>query len=72
MNCAECEEKLDGYLDRELTEAEIVEVRQHLVDCPQCEDQFELQVHLKRVVKVCCDQGEAPARLREKLKQILS
>jgi mycothiol system anti-sigma-R factor len=72
MNCADCEDKLDRYLDRELTEVEISEVRQHLVDCPPCEDLFELQVHVKRLVKVCCDQGEAPEHLRAKLKQILS
>jgi mycothiol system anti-sigma-R factor len=64
-------EKLDRYVDRELTDAEVEEVRQHLRDCPPCEDQFRLQASVKRLVKVCCDQGEAPAHLRKKLNEIL-
>jgi len=71
VNCSDCLEKLDGYLDRELTDAEVEQVKRHLVDCPPCEDRFQLQVHMKRLVKVCCDQGEAPAGLRSRLRQIL-
>jgi mycothiol system anti-sigma-R factor len=71
MNCQDCLERLDRYVDRELTDAEIEEVRRHLAECPPCEDHFRLQVHLKRLVKVCCDQGTAPAHLRARLRQIL-
>lgn len=71
MNCWECMERLDRYVDRELTDVEIEEVRRHLQACPPCEDQFQLQVHVKRLVKVCCDQGAAPEHLRAKLRQIL-
>ena len=72
MNCGYCKERLGSYLDRELTDEEIEEVRIHLRDCGPCEDHFQLQAHVKRLVKVCCDQGEAPAELRQRLKQILS
>jgi mycothiol system anti-sigma-R factor len=71
MNCRDCLERLDTFVDRELTDEELVEVRRHLADCPPCEDLFDLQVHMKRLVKVCCDQGEAPAHLRAKLREIL-
>ncbi len=71
MNCRDCMKRLDPYLDRELTDAELVEVKRHLADCPPCEDRFELQVHVKRLVKICCDQGTAPESLRTKLRQIL-
>ncbi len=71
MNCGDCLEQLTPYLDRELTDAELVQVRRHLQDCPPCDDRYQLQVHLKRLVKVCCDRGGAPEHLRSKLKHIL-
>jgi mycothiol system anti-sigma-R factor len=71
VKCDDCLECLDGYVDRELTDDEVAEVRKHLADCPPCEDYYKLQANLKRLVKVCCDQGEAPAHLRSKLRQIL-
>ncbi len=71
MNCQHCIEKLELYVDRELTDQELQEVRHHLDDCPPCQDSFDLQVGVKRLVKVCCDQGEAPAHLRAKLAEIL-
>ena len=71
MNCQDCLDKLDRYLDRELTDAEVEEVKRHLGDCPPCEDLYQLQVNLKRLVKVCCDQGTAPEHLRSRLRQIL-
>ncbi len=71
MDCTDCMKKLDRYVDRELTDEEIEEVRRHLSDCPPCEDRFRLEAHVKRLVKVCCDQGKAPTHLRERLRQIL-
>src|SRR2546423_172043 len=62
---------LDGDVDRELTDDEIEEVKRHLSHCPPCEDRYQLEVHVKRLVKVCCDKGSAPAHLRAKLRQIL-
>ncbi len=71
MNCGECLEKLDLYVDRELNDAELAEVRRHLADCPPCEDLYQLRGSLKRLVKVCCDEGTAPEHLRSRLRQIL-
>jgi mycothiol system anti-sigma-R factor len=71
VNCRDCLENLDPYLDRELTDSELEEVKRHLTDCPPCDDRYQLKTSLKRLVKICCDQGEAPAHLRSKLRQIL-
>jgi mycothiol system anti-sigma-R factor len=71
MNCNGCLEKLDPYLDRELTDKELGEVRLHLETCPPCEDTYLLLAGLKRLVKVSCDRGTAPDQLRVKLAQIL-
>jgi len=72
MNCADCSEKLDRYLDRELTDTEMLELQLHLEGCPPCTDNYEFQASLKRLVKVCCEQDKAPEALREKLRQILA
>ncbi|HEY4026468.1 MAG TPA: mycothiol system anti-sigma-R factor [Candidatus Dormibacteraeota bacterium] len=71
MNCSKCLENLDTYLDRELTDDELNEVRRHLAHCPPCEDYYLLKASLKRLVKVCCDQGVAPEHLRSRLREIL-
>jgi mycothiol system anti-sigma-R factor len=71
MNCSECKEKLDRYVDRELNSTEVLELKLHLEDCPPCADQYEFHAHLKRLVKVSCDRDEVPAAFREKLRQIL-
>jgi mycothiol system anti-sigma-R factor len=72
MNCTRCLETLDTYVDRELTDAELDEVKRHLDHCPPCQDYYQVKEHVKRLVKVCCDQGTAPEHLRAKLRQILS
>ncbi len=71
MNCGDCEDKLEAYADRELSEKELAEVKRHLEACPPCEHRYEFQAELKRVVRVCCEQDKAPPELREKLRQIL-
>jgi mycothiol system anti-sigma-R factor len=71
MNCNECKDKLDRYADQELSDVEVLELQQHLGDCPPCADQYQFQAHLKRLVKVCCDQDQVPPAFREKLRQIL-
>ena len=72
MNCSDCKEKLDRYLDRELSDTEMLELQLHLEGCPPCTDSYEFHASLKRLVKVCCEQDKAPDALREKLRQILT
>jgi mycothiol system anti-sigma-R factor len=72
MNCPDCKEKLDRYVDRELSSSEVLELQLHLESCPDCADQYEFQAHLKRLVKHSCDCDSAPVAFREKLRQILT
>lgn len=71
MNCKDCETKLDQFIDRELSDAEAVEVQLHLDGCPDCTDHYSFQTHLKRLVKSSCG-CETPPAFREKLRQLLS
>src|SRR5437867_152078 len=64
MNCPDCKDKLDRFVDRELNNTEGLELQLHLEGCPECSDQYELQAHLKRPVKHACDCGAAPTALR--------
>ncbi len=72
MNCQDCSEKLDRYVDRELNDTEVLELRLHLEGCSGCEDQYEFQSHLKRLVRHSCDCDTAPAAFRERLRQMLT
>lgn len=72
MNCADCMDKLDSFVDRELSEEELRQVRLHLELCPPCEHVFNLRADLKRLVKVCCDEPKADAALRNKVRELLS
>jgi mycothiol system anti-sigma-R factor len=72
MNCKDCSEKLDRYVDRELNSNEVAELKLHLETCPDCEDHYEFQAHLKRLVKFSCDCDTAPPAFRDKLRQLLT
>jgi anti-sigma factor (TIGR02949 family) len=50
-NCKGCEERLQPYVDRELTAVEVVQVEAHLAKCRYCERCYEFEVTLRRVVK---------------------
>ena len=72
MRCEECADKLDRYVDRELTNTEALEVQLHLEGCPDCMDHYEFEQHLKRLVRHSCDCDTAPKAFRDKLREILS
>ena len=50
-DCGDCEQRLQPYVDRELTAAEVVEVEQHLASCGYCRRCYELEDTFRRVVK---------------------
>jgi mycothiol system anti-sigma-R factor len=71
VNCQDCLDRLDEYVDRELTDDELIDLKRHLADCPPCEDRYRFESDLKRLVRVCCEQDTAPVELRDKLREIL-
>ena len=62
--CDETMGRLALYLDRELSDKEVGEVKHHLDDCPPCGQVFDFQAELKRLVRKECCTDDAPARLR--------
>ena len=49
--CARCEEVLQPFLDRELTEAERREAESHLDECSYCRKRYRFEVELRRYVR---------------------
>lgn len=70
MNCKDCVQELNGFLDRELSEAEIAQVEVHLKKCGPCEDLFTFKRELRVLVRECCREDEAPSSLRDSVKKL--
>ncbi|MCC7106539.1 MAG: mycothiol system anti-sigma-R factor [Chloroflexi bacterium] len=65
MNCNDTMERLQTYLDRELTDTEVGEVKIHLDRCPPCLDHYKFEEKFRRLVRVNAGKNRAPAGLRE-------
>lgn len=50
MNCKGVQASLSAYLDRELSGEEMIDVRAHLVRCPECQDEEQSLRSLKRLL----------------------
>ena len=64
--CAKCEELLQPYLDRELTEAEMREAEAHLDACTYCRKRYRFEASLRRYVRPAVDES-MPPELKAKL-----
>ena len=53
MTCQECVEKLQPFLDRELSGAERLEVERHLSVCGHCADSFRFEAGILHAVARC-------------------
>lgn len=54
--CSKCEELLQPYVDRNLTEAERQTVHTHLASCPWCARCYKLEEVLWKHVRDCCSE----------------
>lgn len=67
INCGDCARALNPYLDRELTDEDVIQVRSHLESCAGCLHQFQFEESLRRLVRVRCREQSAPESLRAKI-----
>lgn len=67
--CDACEELLQGYLDRELTEAEAAQAEEHLGDCDYCRRRYRFERSLRMYVQTTAVERMPPGLL-EKLAQL--
>ncbi len=71
MNCQECRDYIDAYLDSELDVTTTILVKQHLRDCPQCQELLEAR---KAVVSLLSNPDirfEVPDALPGRIQAIL-
>jgi mycothiol system anti-sigma-R factor len=67
INCRDCVQALNPYIDRELSDEDVVQVRSHLEACGGCLHVYQFQESLRRLVRVRCQQQGAPESLRERI-----
>jgi mycothiol system anti-sigma-R factor len=64
--CTAYLERIVYFLDNELDEADIVEVRLHLDGCGPCHEQYDVQRAIKSLVARSCVE-QAPDELRSRV-----
>ena len=64
--CDWCEEVLQPYLDRELTDEEMRAAQRHLDGCAYCRKRYTSEASLRRVVQQVADEPMAP-ELKQRL-----
>jgi anti-sigma factor (TIGR02949 family) len=67
--CDWCEEVLQPYLDRELTDAEMREAESHLDSCSYCRKRYRFEEGLRRYVRQAALEPMAPA-LKQRLSEL--
>jgi mycothiol system anti-sigma-R factor len=71
MTCQECVDKLQPFLDRELTEGERVEVERHLTMCAHCADSFRFEAGVLRVVARSCRSTSASEEFKARIRVVV-
>jgi anti-sigma factor (TIGR02949 family) len=64
--CQKCEEMLQPYLDRDLSEEERAEAETHLQSCSYCRKRYRFEESLRRYVRQAVAEP-MPAELKQKL-----
>jgi predicted anti-sigma-YlaC factor YlaD len=64
--CAHCEEMMQPYLDRVLSEAEMAEAEAHLAECEPCRRRYRFEESLRVYVRQAVLEP-MPPELRQKL-----
>ena len=67
--CAECEEMMQPYLDRELSQAEMEKAEAHLDGCAYCRRRYRFEVSLRRYVRTASEE-QMPPELKAKLAEL--
>jgi anti-sigma factor (TIGR02949 family) len=68
MRCDEVRPRLDAYIDGELAEAERVQLRDHLVDCPECGPEAAALDRLRDNIRQSAPTYRAPGALRSQIR----
>jgi anti-sigma factor (TIGR02949 family) len=67
--CEKCEQMMQPYLDRVLTEEERVEAEVHLDQCSYCRKRYRFEEEFRRFVRLAATEP-MPPELKEKLRAL--
>ena len=68
IDCAECQEKVHDYLQREVSEDIAEAITAHVANCDHCDDLYSTEDQLNQVIKNAC-QSNTPEQVIEKIRQ---
>ena len=60
VECREALERLSEFLDSELAESDGDRIREHLADCEPCLSEYDLEDHIKKLVRRSCSEAAPP------------
>jgi anti-sigma factor RsiW len=66
-NCDECEQWMQPYMDRVLTDAERAEAEAHLDDCAYCRKRYRFEEHVRQFGRQVVEVEPMPVDLKQKL-----
>jgi anti-sigma factor (TIGR02949 family) len=67
--CEKCEQMMQPYLDRVLTEEERVEAEAHLDGCSYCQRRYRFEAEFRKFVRLAAYEP-MPAELKAKLRAL--
>jgi anti-sigma factor (TIGR02949 family) len=65
-DCREVLDRVYEYLDSEVTPDDLAKIRHHLEECSPCLQEYDIEDHLKALVRRCCQEA-APADLKVRI-----
>ncbi len=70
LACREAERRLQEYVDRQLTGAEIRAIEEHLAVCERCADCYRFEAEVRTYVKRACAAEPCPETLKVRLRTL--
>jgi anti-sigma factor (TIGR02949 family) len=67
--CEKCEEMMQPYLDRELSDEQMREAEAHLDTCSYCRRRYRFEVSLRRYVRTA-SAAQMPPELKQRLSEL--
>ena len=71
VDCTQALSRLFEFLDAEISEADGDRIRQHLADCEPCLAEYDIEDHLKKLVRRSCHE-QAPVELQLRIRAHLA
>ena len=68
--CREAEQRLQDYVDRQLTEADIGAIEEHLAVCEHCAACYRFEVEVRSYVRQACAAEPCPETLKLRLRSL--